>query len=250
MRGTGNLAGLACSFALGIRLQARRRDRFSDQLTTETGGLATTSYARRRVIAERLQAAESALRERFPEEERLLPTALGNVLRAAEERVGRRYGIDTVVLWPRLFPLLPPEHARDVDDEVMQLDLSARLVTTWTAASLSVLGVLVANPHALARHFGWLAVPALLAVLARLAYRAAIESALAHASDLEVALDLYRTRVPDAMRMQRTRTLREDRAQFARLCGLLTTYDKDHRINFPLTRHDAGGEPVADAIRG
>ena len=127
---------------------------------------------------------------------------------------GRRYGIDSVVLWPRLFLLLSPEHARDVDDEVTQLDLSARLVTTWAAAALAVLCVLLSHPHSLPRHAGWLAVPVLLAVLARLAYRAAVESALAHASDLEVALDLYRTRVPDAMRLQRTRSLRADRAQF------------------------------------
>jgi len=41
----------------------------------------------------------------FPNEERLLPTSLGNVLRAAEDRAGARYGLDAVVVWPRLYSI-------------------------------------------------------------------------------------------------------------------------------------------------
>jgi hypothetical protein len=36
----------------------------------------------------------------------MLPTMLGNTLCAAEFRARSRYGLDVVVLWPRLYPLL------------------------------------------------------------------------------------------------------------------------------------------------
>src|SRR5262249_3031460 len=35
----------------------------------------------------------------------LLPTALGNALRAAEHASGERYGLDTITSWPRIYPL-------------------------------------------------------------------------------------------------------------------------------------------------
>ena len=93
------------------------------------------SPSQQRVLEERAQAAESTARTRFPSEDRLLPTALGNVLRAAEDRHGQRYGLESVVVWPRLFPLLPPEYAQTIEDEVTQLDVSARLVLTWATAA-------------------------------------------------------------------------------------------------------------------
>ena len=37
----------------------------------------------------------------YPDEKRLLPTRLGNILRAAEDSAGGRYGLDTVAVWPR-----------------------------------------------------------------------------------------------------------------------------------------------------
>lgn len=48
------------------------------------------------------------LRHRYPEDGgRIMPTRLGNILRAAEDRAGGRYGLDTVTFWPRLYPFLP-----------------------------------------------------------------------------------------------------------------------------------------------
>ncbi len=48
-----------------------------------------------------------------PRADRILPTRLGNVLRAAEDYSMSRYGLDGVFWWPRLEPLLPqPLHDR------------------------------------------------------------------------------------------------------------------------------------------
>jgi hypothetical protein len=134
----------------------------------------------------RLTAAAWRLRQRFPPDGLELPTALGNVLRAAEDRAGRRYGLDTVVAWPRLYPLLSPELRAVLDDQRDQLDISARLCAVFAACAAITL-VLTA-PHG-----GWwlLVVPGWIG-LAWLSYRGAVAAAVAYGSGLEAAFDLHR----------------------------------------------------------
>jgi hypothetical protein len=186
--------------------------------------------AKRRLLSERAQAAEAVLRTRFPSQDRLLPTALGNVLRAAEDRHGRRYGLDSVVVWPRLFPLLPAAYAQSIEDEVIQLDVSARLVITWALAGGVGAGVLLHDLAGTRTNPGWLLLVAGLFVLSRMSYRAAIESALAHGQDVEVALDLYRGLVLDFTRMPRPKRLSHERRINHQLCALLETYDEEPEL--------------------
>ena len=67
----------------------------------------------------------------------LLPTRLGNALRAAETRAGEPYGLDAVVAWPRLYPLLPDGVRALVDDQRDGLDLAARFCAVFAAAAAS-----------------------------------------------------------------------------------------------------------------
>lgn len=71
---------------------------------------------------------------RFPaQRDDVMPTALGNVLRAAEGRVWMRYGIDAVLVWSRLQPLLPDAVAGAVSDARTSLNL---MLTTSASALL------------------------------------------------------------------------------------------------------------------
>ena len=72
--------------------------------------------------------------------EDVLPTRLGNVLRAAELYPLHRYGIDIAVLWTRLTMLLPDQLQRDIERSVMQyrpLVISAWSLTL-TSCSLTL----------------------------------------------------------------------------------------------------------------
>jgi hypothetical protein len=62
-----------------------------------------------------------------------LPTPIGNILRAAERRPVDKYGLDTVILWPRLWPALP---------ETTRRDLLAARTALDSAATTAVWGVL------------------------------------------------------------------------------------------------------------
>jgi hypothetical protein len=66
---------------------------------------------------------------RYPVDKRLLmPTAFGNLLRAAEEYPRLRYGLDTIVCWPRMWLVMPKETLDVLSEARENLDAGARLM--------------------------------------------------------------------------------------------------------------------------
>jgi hypothetical protein len=132
------------------------------------------------------QLAARRLPTRYPSAtENLLPTRLGNALRAAEDRAGQRYGLDTILTWPRLLPHLKSPLAEAVNDLRDQLDTAARICVILLLATL-------ASALLLAPHGWWLLVPASTAFLSWVAYHAAVRAAVAYGAQLQVAFDLGR----------------------------------------------------------
>lgn len=214
-------------FRVGVRVQRWRYERLQDQLTSAVN---YPHDAARRSAQERISVAEIRILERFPDEDRLLPTALGNALRSAEDRAGRRYGAEVVVLWPRLFPLLPAQLRADIEDEVTQLDVSARLTVTWAVTGLISSTLLLLHPIRAAHNWEWAVIVTAVWLLAWLSYQSAVESAVAHGLDIEVALDLHRSLVVSAMRLPEPSRLSSEQRVLGMLCRLYRTYDEDHKI--------------------
>ena len=150
--------------------------------------------------------AESRLRRLFPSDPAwLLPTRLGNALRAAETRAGEPYGLDAVVAWPRLYPLLPDGVRALVDDQRDGLDLAARFCAVFAAAAAVSLVLL-------ATHGWWLLVPAGCLLLAWLSYRGAVAAAVAYGEGIRAAIDLHRFDLLTAMHLPLPATLEQERA--------------------------------------
>jgi hypothetical protein len=135
--------------------------------------------------AERRSALAAVKLEAYPHEANLLPTRLGNALRAAEDRAGQRYGLDTITAWPRLYPHLSSSLADTLDVLRDRLDLAARLAAALLLATVASTAILV-------RHGWWLLVPLITAILSWISYRAAVRAAVAYGSELQVAFDLHR----------------------------------------------------------
>ncbi len=111
----------------------------------------------------------------------ILPTRLGNILRAGETAPTSKYGLDAFVCWPRLWPLLPDTLRKDLETVYERM---LTLAEIWEAGLLTACWVA----------FSWWALPLAL-VWTALAYRLLIPVAMTYADLLETAFDLYRRKL-------------------------------------------------------
>lgn len=123
------------------------------------------------------------------DEEEVLPTTLGNVLLAGERYAALRYGLDTIIFWPRLYPLLPEPFRTQFQEHLIEYEFP--LVLAFMATATGWLG------GALTLFAG--GAPSLfLTVFAGgnlagyLAYRLSISTAEELAEQQRTAFDLYR----------------------------------------------------------
>lgn len=88
-----------------------------------------------------------AVRAAYPRMDRLLPTRLGNHLRAAEDYPWHRYRLATGLVWPRLWLLLPEADRKEIEEARTRLDAAVRLFVwslllgAWTPWIIWVLPV-------------------------------------------------------------------------------------------------------------
>ena len=108
----------------------------------------------------------------------LMPTVLGNLMRAAEEHPLNHYGLEINITWPRLWLLLPEDAKKEVSRSRNQLDQAVQIFS-W-ALLFCVWSIW--NP--------WAAIIGLL--LAILFYQAVIQAAGAFGQILKSVYDLYR----------------------------------------------------------
>ncbi len=132
---------------------------------------------------ETLIQLRQVLREMPTRNADLMPTRLGNLLRAAERKPVDKYGLDAIICWSRLWMLLPDAVKKDLQEARADLNTAAR-VWLW---SLLFCGWTFLGWNLLAT---W---PLLFGVLsAWFAYGWAIAAARTYGELIEAAFDLYR----------------------------------------------------------
>ena len=137
----------------------------------------------------------------------LLPTALGNALRARERTPGRKYGLDAVICWPCLWPLLPEVMRTDVSHARASLD---RMVEIWIWGLLFLIWM-IWTPWAALISLAWMYI----------SYGMALQAAMAYGDLLETAFDLHRLSLYDAIGWQRPPSIQEEKEQGAHLTEFL-----------------------------
>jgi hypothetical protein len=129
----------------------------------------------------------------FPSDDSdFLPTRLGNTLLAAENYSRARYGIDSVLFWPRLYLLLDEPERAIVDDARRAVDQFVVLATLSATASFVAVGMGLSGFVS-----GIVVVPSALgaAVLAYLTYRSAVTAAITFGDLVRSVFDLYRRKL-------------------------------------------------------
>jgi len=202
-----------------VARQRRARQRLLDRATLAPG--ATT-------VPEDAAIADQVRRARYPRDP-LLPTALGNALRAAERDAGRQYAIDAVVLWPRLFPLVPDSQRAVIEDRRDQLDLTVRMCATFALVAVIVAVLLWRYPL-------WWLLPLAVLALSLLSYRAAVAAAVAYGESLHVTFDLYRFDLLTALHLPLPADNEAEREQNRRL----STWLRQGGQPPPTYRHPGG----------
>jgi len=130
-----------------LRSLALRRLKRAEERLQELSGKAF----RGQPVDERALAAVEQRLHDLPAAASVMPTRLGNILRAAEDRPRDRYGLDPVVCWPHLWLSLEQETQQELAQSRKELDDGARLWlwflvfaawtwTAWWAPLVTVLG--------------------------------------------------------------------------------------------------------------
>jgi hypothetical protein len=118
----------------------------------------------------------------------VMPTRLGNVLRASEVYPLDRYGIDAVIIWPRLQPLIPAEQSVLLEDRKVALDAMLKLTLLLSAFALVWCVVLAV----MTTRWDLFLICATAWPAAWLTYRNAVAVAVAYAEQVRATFDLYR----------------------------------------------------------
>jgi hypothetical protein len=161
--------------ALTVRRSAR-----IDRVANRWRELALAQRTRRLSDAERDEYARlDRRRSQAPLRRELrMPTRLGNVLRAAEQRPRERYGLDAIVCWPRLWLLLPETARTELSAARRQIDLRAEV---WLWAVLFSSWAI----------FVWWA-PLVSVAVAAPVYRSLADSAVVYGDLVVATYDMYR----------------------------------------------------------
>ncbi|HEY8722126.1 hypothetical protein [Pengzhenrongella sp.] len=192
--GSGRLARRLSD--IGVELQRRRLAAADDamriagaellSLNADQSASLSEQFERRKRSVRIVANAERANRTagHMPLAERLLPTSLGNNLRASEDSAGQQYGLTTNVVYPRLRNFLSPRLDGALGNMLTQLDTASALCVSFLMSA-------VASTPLLA--YGWWALtPLLCLLLAALAYQGAQTAASFHGDLLATAFDLHR----------------------------------------------------------
>ena len=119
--------------------------------------------------------------------DRLMPTRLGNILRAAERRSLEKYGLESVICFPRLWLLLPNEVKTELTEARARLNTMARV---WSWSLLFLIWSI----------WAWWVIPVGI-VAAVLAHRWMLDSAVIYGDLVESAFDLHRTALYKSLRL-------------------------------------------------
>jgi hypothetical protein len=149
------------------------------------------------------------------------PTLFGNVLRNAESYPRVRYRIDTVLIWSRLYHLLPKTFVANVSAAraaVEQMIILSALGVAFAAFSAVYLGwANRAGWRWLGSEEWWGCVLGGLAV-AYLAYLFAVGSVRVYGNHLKAAFDLHRNALLKQLRLPLPTTLEEERDRWSEVC--------------------------------
>jgi len=137
----------------------------------------------------------------------VLPTKLGNVMRAYERYSDVVYGMEAIALWPRIFMVIP-EEARTLFREgeaLFQFDLNALVagsVSFVVYFTIVAVAVQSGNPDELLIALRWSLIPVISALLAWFGWWQLPVAAGQRGEQVKAVFDLYRDKFAEALGLE------------------------------------------------
>lgn len=148
------------------------------------------------------------------QEDKLLPTQLGNILRAAEDYAKSNYGMDVVFWWPRLWLILPEPVQHEIEDSQTPMISLLNLATQLVVISSAGFFYLCWQYKGSWGLFAFLAASITLIVgiaLTAFAYRGAVSHAKVYGALIRSVVDTYRFDLLRALHQPMPSNLNEEK---------------------------------------
>lgn len=169
---------------------------------------------------------ESQLKHFPTQPERMMPTRLGNILRAAEGRPSAKYGLDSIICWPALWLVLPDAAKTELQAARAALDRAIRL---WLWSVMFVVWT----------QWAWWALPAGLLAAVGIYYSWILQAATTYGQLLEAAFDTHRAALYKALRFTLPQTLEEETPIGKDITAYLWQGARSERLKFDGSTSDA-----------
>lgn len=164
----------------------------------------------------------------FPEQERLLPTAFGNAVRAFEDYPPDMYGVDSIVVWVRLLAVIPEDYRALIDTAKAQTDFWLNLWLLSILALIEYVAVLI-----YARDIGMLWFPLLFALLVFIASSRATSAAIAWGDYVKASFDLFLPALRKKLQLPTPANIHEERKLWTSFSQMVIYHDRDQVIRVP-----------------
>lgn len=150
----------------------------------------------------------------YPEPKRLLPTGLGNILRAAEDLVSTKYGLDAIITWTRLYILLPDNIKEILNDQRMKLDLSTRLSFIFLISTI-ISSIFFVKISLLSL------IPFVTFILFIICYKGSKQVAFGYGQLIHTAFDLYRFDLLKQLKIPLPKNIEEEKKKGQEISSFL-----------------------------
>ncbi len=150
---------------------------------------------------------------------RILPTRLGNIFATIEEYPNIRYGMDGMVYWPRLIPVIPKEYSDIIADEKINIDFLINLSLLSGIFAMEMLIKFVYNYEELM----FLLLTILSFTLFYIFYRVSTMNVVAMGELIKSCFDLFRYDILNKMNIDIPDKIEEERFLWYRLSNYITS---------------------------
>ena len=167
----------------------------------------------------------------------VMPTTLGNILKNAELYSFDHYDLDAVLIWPRLYNLLPNSFLQTFAEVKSSLDFMLVI------SALSVIFALLSGVYLLViKASGWLFLLCFWGgwLVGWLAYRGALGSAVVYGELIKSSFDLYRNELLKQMRLPLPKTPKEEIKRWQEIREFL--YSNNTEVAWQYTEPDITGQ--------